>query len=509
MLRNKQKPRKFGWLLKNKQVVEWIQRFKSEGTQRTYLNRFADFCKLTDITPEVLLNNTPQENDALLEQGYKKLIEHNLAHRINMTQSAINSFLRFYDKKLEKPASERHDEFGHYISLSEREKNFGWLLDYDEIRYWIDDYTAENTRRNYLRRLHHFLKEHKLTPPELLALSEKEIIKKYTFSKQRLLHEDKSSSANKLRVTLATFFDAHRKLVRWTKKERVNVKYTRVQNQYIPSKDEIYRLADSSGSLRNRAIILCLYHSAVRKNCIRRWTYGMVKDYLYPKLQVPIRIKITPEIDTKLQRYGIAYFYAFLQDEAAEALKTYIEYRKETEPWDPEDNDPIFVSENYQYLYTNEKPPKISMSAIYAVIKRTAKNCGLPVDRIWTHLIRKATRKVLYKAPIDNDMAEAIMGHKLKGSKENYFDRHDLDWIANEYMKAPFSREGVGRLNHLEKEKQKLEAKITTQQEELETLQRQLKAKDQDTENIKTLLTQLTQRINDIEAKEKKNDSKQ
>jgi len=474
LLSNKRKPLRFTSLLENKKVVEWIKRFKSEGTQRTYLNRFFDFCKLIDTTPEVLLNNTPEENDALLEFGYKKLIEHNLAQRINMTQSAINSFLRFYDKKLEKPASERHDEYGHYISLSEREKNFGWLLDYDEINYWIGDYTAKNTRTNYLRRLHHFLKEHNLTPDDLLALSEKDIIKKYTLSKQRLLQEDKSSSANKLRVTLATFFDAHRKLVRWTKKERVQVKYTRVQNQYIPSKDEIYRLADNSGSLRNRAIILCLFQSAVRKNCIRRWTYGMVKDCLYPELQVPIRIRITSDIDTKLQRYGIAYFYAFLQDEAAEALKTYIDWRKETEQWKPTDEDPLFVSENYQYLYTNEKPPKISMSAIYAVIKRTAKNSGLPVDRIWTHLIRKSARKVLYKAPIDNDMAEAIMGHKLKGSKENYFDRHDLDWIADEYMKAPFSREGVGRLNHLEKEKNELEAQVSMLADDLKTRDKEL-----------------------------------
>lgn len=480
LLRNKRKPLRFKQLLENEKVVEWIKRFNSEGTQRTYLNRFVDFCEFMDVTPEDLLNNTPEENDLLLQQIAQILVEKNLANRIQMTNSAISSFLRSYDKKLEKPVSDRHDEYGHYKAMSEREKNFGWLLDFDEIRYWIDDYTAKNTRINYLRRLHHFLKEHNLTPVELLALSEKEIIKKYTLSKQRLLQENKSSSANKLRVTLATFFDAHRKLVRWTKKERVNVKYTRVQNQYIPSKDEIYRLADNSGSLRNRAIILCLFQSAVRKNCIRRWTYGMVKDFLYPELTVPIRLRITPDIDTKLQRYGIAYFYAFLQDEAAEALRTYIEWRIETEPWEPKDDDPIFVSENYQYLYTNEKPPKISMSAIYAVIKRTVKNCGLPVDRIWTHLIRKSARKVLYKAPIDNDLAEAIMGHKLKGSKENYFDRQDLNLIADEYMKAPFSREGIGRLNHLEKEKNRLE-------QEVEELRTQLTSVDQ----------KITEKVND------------
>ena len=66
------------------------------------------------------------------------------------------------------------------------------------------------------------------------------------------------------------------------------------------------------------------------------------------------------------------------------------------------------------------------------------------------------------------------MGHKLKGSKENYFDRHDVDKIADEYMKAPFSREGIGRLSHLEKSEKEQNGIIANLEEENKNLRAQL-----------------------------------
>ncbi|UCH32218.1 MAG: hypothetical protein JSV05_02180 [Candidatus Bathyarchaeota archaeon] len=35
---------------------------------------------------------------------------------------------------------------------------------------------------------------------------------------------------------------------------------------------------------------------------------------------------------------------------------------------------------------------------------------------------------------------EALIGHKLPGSRGNYFDYHDLDTLEKEYMKADFGR---------------------------------------------------------------------
>ncbi len=40
----------------------------------------------------------------------------------------------------------------------------------------------------------------------------------------------------------------------------------------------------------------------------------------------------------------------------------------------------------------------------------------------------------------DPNFKEALMGHKLQGSRGNYFDHHDLETLEREYMKANFGR---------------------------------------------------------------------
>lgn len=470
------KRKSYDWLLDFESVIEWIQLTKSESTQRERIVNLSHFCKKTNTTPKTLLDQTPEELSDLFERTFKELRKELKDRSFWRMRAAVNSFLRYYDKKIEKSLGERQDEYGRFVKIPMKEKVYGWLLDYDEINLWIDDYTSYHTRDGYLSCMNYFLEHAKLKPPDLLSLSPDEIIKKYTRVKQKYLKEGKNETARKIYIVLRSFFDAHRRSIPFTRRDKVVRTAKKIRKQQIPEKEDIYRMADSAGTLRNRALILCLFQSGVRSNCIRRWTYGMVKQFIDPKLIVPVRIRITPDIDTKLTNYAVTYYYTFLQDEAAEALKTYINWRKETEGWIPKDEDVIFTSES---IHENGRP--FYQDAINRIIKRSAKRIGLDPDRIWAHLLRKSFRKMFYKAPIDNDLAEALMGHKLEGSKENYFDRHDLDWIASEYMKAPFSREGVGRLNHLEKEikdKDKtitsLEERITKMENILEDLSKKL-----------------------------------
>ena len=58
---------------------------------------------------------------------------------------------------------------------------------------------------------------------------------------------------------------------------------------------------------------------------------------------------------------------------------------------------------------------------------------------VWTHTLRKSFRKVLNATPdLDEDTKEALMGHRLPGSRGNYFGIHDIDEIAAKYAKANF-----------------------------------------------------------------------
>jgi len=57
----------------------------------------------------------------------------------------------------------------------------------------------------------------------------------------------------------------------------------------------------------------------------------------------------------------------------------------------------------------------------------------------WPHCLRKAFRKVLNSSDIDEDTKEALMGHKVPGSRHNYFDYHDIEEIERKYMRLNFS----------------------------------------------------------------------
>jgi len=465
----------YNWLLEIDEVMEWITKYRSKKTQKEYMLGLNRFCSITEADIKTLLENSPEENERLIEQARHELSKALQENTVNCIISPINSFLRYYNKKQEKPKGEKHDVIGRFRKLSEREKVYGWLLDFDCIQLWIGEYHKESTRKGYLNCMHLFCKRAKITPDDLLEMTPEEIRMVYRMVKNQYDKEGKTASAKRLLVTLRNFLIENEIEVTFKRKDKVRVKPKKTIQQYIPNKEEMYNIADSSGSIRNRALILFLFQSGVRVNVIRSLKYGMVKDQLFPELQIPVKIRVTPEVDSKLSLYNLGYYYAFLQDEAAEALKTYIEWRKEAKGWQPADDDPIFVAKDY---YVNPRAQKrkngIGQSNCLLIVKRAVKNAGLDFERIWTHLIRKSFRKVLYQTPIDNDLAEAIMGHKVPGSKENYFDRHDLDWIASEYMKAPFSREGVGRLNHLEKEIKDKDAEITSLKEQMNEMQKTL-----------------------------------
>ena len=44
------------------------------------------------------------------------------------------------------------------------------------------------------------------------------------------------------------------------------------------------------------------------------------------------------------------------------------------------------------------------------------------------------------KKELDEDTKEAVMGHRLPGSRENYFDRHDLTEIIEKMHNCDFNR---------------------------------------------------------------------
>lgn len=284
---------------------------------------------------------------------------------------------------------------------------------------------------------------------------------------QEYLQQGKATMARQIRIAIKGFFEANDKELKFKRGERIRKIRKKVAQEIIPDKETVYRMVDALKSPRDKAIILCLFQSGVRVGCLVNWTVGLVRDQLYPEIKVPVRIRITNGIDTKLAGYGLDYYYTFLQREAAEALRAYLDQRIKAEGG-LRDGDPLFAPKA-----KHAKKRAIDEIRILGIVKRAAKHIGLNPEGIWTHCLRKAFRKVLNASDIDEDTKEALMGHLLPGSRGNYFDYHDVDEIAEKYMRADFGR---GTSNQIRKRLEDLERELAewrARAQRLEEIERQ------------------------------------
>ena len=316
-------------------------------------------------------------------------------------------------------------------------KSYDWLLKNPLVRDWIDSYTSPETREKKLYQLEKVIRAAQLAgPAELLQLPDRDIKVLVRRVANWYLQQGKGVWAKQITITMKGFLEAQDRRLEFKRSERIRTPARKkVGIEHIPTKVEIYRMAENSGSLRNKAIILCLFQSGVRVSCLCNWTYGLVAVQLYPKLMRPVRIKVTPNMDTKLSLYGLSYYVTGLREEAALALHDYLDYRRKR-GWDPAPSDPLLVIDEEA-----GHQRKITREGVWRTVKSSARRSGLDPKSVWVHCLRKSFRKILNATPqIDEDTKEALMGHKLPGSRGSYFDYHDEDEVMSKYMQADFSR---------------------------------------------------------------------
>ncbi len=354
---------------------------------------------------------------------------------------------------------ERNLETGRFVSsgpaawqvfMKEHECVKEWL----EIRPW-------GTRKQYGRKLMKFCEETSISPEEFLSFDRfkaRNIVWKYA---KPFINESTSKAKNNLAALKSFYrskdgetlpFDSAR-----GGKHYFNTKRRKkAAMEHVPSKAEMYRIIDASSNIRDKSMLLVLFQSGVRVNALCHLTFKDVKEQLCrqegPK--IPLRLRVSDEIDTKLRGYSINFYDTFLQGEAVEALKAYCDsYHK-----DGDENEALFYS---------KLGNPINETAVWEMLKRCVRRAGLDPKTIWVHTIRKAFKRVVRRANIDDDFKEAIMGHVLPGSRENYFSRQIPKEIEENYMKADFSREIP------ESEVQRLRERLKEHEETLDLVTRE------------------------------------
>ena len=336
-------------------------------------------------------------------------------------------------------------------------------LAYLKVDSWTSEYVSVNlllkhlfrkskseaSRKAYLRQIYSFCISIGLTPDELVKLPKNRIEKlvqehadKYNDAKHSIRY------VNSIIHLLKTFFKVNG--FKGAKALEIESYYMpsryRKRPEYIPRKHEIYVMADSACSLRDRAIILTVYSSGLRNSTLRALLYRDVEHELKKSID-NILIPVYPEmkmVDPNACKNNIPY-YTFICDEATQALKLYLREREE-KYGKIFGYEPLFASD-YNQIPREERNSKImSPRQLQQVVKQAARRAGIPKSRyVNPHCLRKACESVLHSelvdaGRLDPKIQEFFMGHILPGSQDAYFDQTDVEQLRAEYAKLNFGR---------------------------------------------------------------------
>ena len=275
-----------------------------------------------------------------------------------------------------------------------------------------------------------------------------------------ILSKDKKYSMSYIRsntFAIQSFCISNDKLdVNWKKLRRLITKAKpRKSRPYTTA--EIKRMLNGVKSLRNKALILFLSASGVRRGAIPELKMKDLK-------QMPNGcIAITVYEGTEEE------YVTFINKEANDALSLYFEQRK----YDGEiidSNSPVFRE---FYNDATEKPKKLSESSISTMIMRAKTNAGIHFDNspnLLCHAFRRRFNTILKLNKESNSpLIERLMGHDMK--LDNSYFQPTLEDLFAEYQKgmADLTIDDSERLlaerKAIEAEKTKLDIEIQNNKE--------------------------------------------
>lgn len=303
-----------------------------------------------------------------------------------------------------------------------------FVEDHEDVKAWLKD-RPENTQRIFARELKSFCEALCISPEEWRNLDKfKARDQAWQYINTKI--QNNPSVATSVLAALKSFyrnkdgealpFDSAR-----GGKHYFHARLKKAALEHIPNKTEMFQIIDMAGNLRDKSILMFLFQTGVRVNVIQHLRLKHIIDQLN---QETFTLKITPDLDFKLRGRDIEYYYTFLNGEGAETLKRYVALAHKK--MNPE-----------AYLFYTRSGLPISQAYVLMIVKNCVRKAGLNPQTMWTHSIRKAFRKIVRQAEIDDDDKEQLMGHVIKGSRQSYYDNKDADTILAAYRKCNFTRE--------------------------------------------------------------------
>jgi integrase len=331
----------------------------------------------------------------------------------------------------------------------------GWTSDLPAVQNLLNHLSrkskSEGTKKNYSWHLYGLCRTSGKAPDELVKLR-RDVAEKLVQSYTDTIAVDSPRYGNMAIYALRAFF--HSNGYRHSKELELESYHVprrfRVTPEYVPSKIEVYAMADSAGSLRDRAIILALYSSGLRNSTIRALQLKHIVNEAKDSKIINILLPVCPEMKKRVSgacKCNITY-YSFLSEEASKAIRLYLKEREAK--YGPFNGDePLFNSECRRDARTQRTSTLMSARELQIIVKMAAKKAGLENwEAVHPHCLRKAFETVLHTNLIDGTnmdvkVQEVFMGHTLPGSQDNYFDRSKVQWMRIQYSKLRFARPTV------------------------------------------------------------------
>jgi integrase len=265
---------------------------------------------------------------------------------------------------------------------------------------------------------------------------------------------------------------------------------------------EVKRLLDATTNLRDKAIILTLFQTGMSIKNLCDLTYGDVSEGL-EKSEQPLHLSLMRE-KTWLQ------YTTFMGKDSTEALKAYLDLRKRNGEV-LKLNSPLFTK---QFTKSNSK--SVNIKAINPIIieenfQSLAIKSGLvskekleaaDINPARPHSLRSSFISILKLAGMNNVAVELLCGHTIS-ILDSAYSQFSLEELRSLYKKFEKHLSITGmidtdKIDALEIKSQNLEQQSRNSQGVISALLENGRNKDQQVNNMATLLSQVQESLNRI-----------
>jgi integrase/ribosomal protein L40E len=324
--------------------------------------------------------------------------------------------------------------FEQYLKLN------GWMSEYKSVQRLLDHLQrktkSESSRLRYCEAVYRLCVACGKNPDELVVTRKSKLESLAQGLLDKMRREDRS--VRYINVTLAQLVSFFRvngfkngkelELNRYTQPAR----YRKVP-EYIPTSQEIERMANYAGSPKGRALVLGAYTGGLRNSTLRAVLYGDIKAELdagKETVHVPVYVEMK-RVTPNAAKNSLPYTTFFSKD-TVEAIKAYLsEFNRKNQ------NDPLRADEPLFQGQVRGRP--IKARTLQVIVKNAARKGGIGQWKYVTpHALRKAFENAIRNSGLDYKDQLFLEGHLLPGSEDAYFDKTRVEEFRQKHANVVF-----------------------------------------------------------------------